>query len=174
MRVLVIFESMYGNTARVAAAIGDRLQERGLETDLVPIDQAGPDKIAKANLLVVGGPTHMHGMSRDMTRRGAAKDTKNRYEHPTVTPGIRTWLHELPKGGGRPAVAFDTRIDASIALTGSAAKGIGHELIRHDFQLALPPQSFLVTKDNTLVEGETERAGDWAGAVVDALGVASR
>ena len=62
MRVLVVYESMYGNTHVVASNIADGL--RGTyEVTLVPVALVTADLIAEANLLVVGAPTHMHGLS---------------------------------------------------------------------------------------------------------------
>ncbi len=174
MKALVVYESMYGNTASIAQAIGRGIEQRGFETEVVPIDEAAPGRAANVDLLIVGGPTHAHGMSRQATRATAAKDEKNRYEHPTATPGIRAWLSELPDGGHRSAAAFDTRFKGPTAVTGSAAKGIRRQLQRHGFRPVVPPQSFLVAKDNTLVGGEAERATAWATAVADAIEPASR
>jgi flavorubredoxin len=172
MKALVAYESMYGNTARIAGAIGRGLAERGFEVEVKPFGRTEPALAAGVDLLVVGGPTHMHGMSRDATRAAAAKDAKNPYEHPTVTPGIRTWLDGLPQGNRRRAAAFDTRLDARVTFTGSAAKGIGHQLRRHGFELTVPPESFLVTKTNTLLPEEEARARDWALAIASSCGSA--
>ena len=168
VKVLVAYESMYGNTAMIAHAIGSGFETSGFETVVAPIDEVTSDRATGVDLLVVGGPTHVHGMSRDTTRASAAKDERNSYEHPTVTPGIRAWLDGLPEGNGRPAVAFDTRLKGPMAFTGSAAKGIGRQLRHHGFRSVAPPQSFLVAKDNTLIEGEAQRAQEWAAGVAGA------
>jgi hypothetical protein len=47
------------------------------------------------------------------------------------------------------------------ALTGRASKGIAGELRHHGFDMAAPPESFVVTKDNHLGEGEGARARAW-------------
>ncbi len=160
MKALVVYESMYGNTAAVAGSIGRGLQQGGFDTEVAPLDRAEPVVVAKIDLLVVGGPTHAHGMSRTSTRGTALNDAKNAYETPTASPGIRYWLHDLPHGRSR-AAAFDTRFDGPKALTGSASKGIARELERHGFALACSPESFLVTRENTLADGELERALAW-------------
>jgi len=173
MRASVIYESLYGNTAAIAAAIANRLTQRGLDVRLLPINDADSRRINDVDLLVVGAPTHMHGMSRAATRSGAAKDPKNVYERPTVTPGIRTWLQELPDGDHRACAAFDTRLRGSIGLTGSAARGIERQMRLRSFQPAVRSGSFLVTKDNLLAAGEEERARVWADTVVDTLASAA-
>jgi hypothetical protein len=117
--------------------------------------------VSDHELLVVGAPTHAHGMSRETTRATAVKDTTNTYEDPTVGEGLRGWLDSLPAGDGRPAAAFDTRIDAPAFLTGAASKGIERQLGHRGYQACLARESFLVTKENHLVEGEMARARAW-------------
>ena len=72
MRALVVYESMYGNTRVVASNIADGLRATH-QVRVVPVAEAGPDLLASADLLVLGGPTHMHGMSSGMTRRMATR-----------------------------------------------------------------------------------------------------
>ena len=128
MKALVVYESLFGNTAAVGEAIAASLAERGPEIVAGPITTIRPADVEGADLLVVGGPTHAHGMSRAPSRKQAAADSNNAFEAPTVDPGLREWIDALPAGGGRLAAAFDTRIDKPIFLTGSAAKGIGRRL----------------------------------------------
>ena len=131
MKALVVYESMYGNTAAVGEAIATSLRTGGLDVDAGPISRITPADAAGVDLLVVGGPTHAHGMSRPGTRETAAGDKDNTFADPTVAPGLRKWMDELPPGTERRAAAFDTRIDKPILLTGSAAKGIAKRLERH-------------------------------------------
>ena len=71
MRALVIYESMYGNTHLIADAIAAGLAEADAAVETVPVGAATPDRLASAELVVVGGPTHIHGMSRASTRKAA-------------------------------------------------------------------------------------------------------
>ena len=119
-----IYESMYGNTAAVASAIADGVaRSGGGSRQTRHRGPAGPG--GGGDLLVVGGPTHAHGMSRPSTRKTAAADKENVFPQPTVTPGLRDWIAELPGGNGRLAAAFDTRIDKPVLLTGSARRASG-------------------------------------------------
>jgi hypothetical protein len=165
MKALVIYESMYGNTAAVAEAIGHGLEERAFETGVTPLDHVGTD--LAVDLLVVGGPTHAHGMSRASTRAGAVKDEKNTFDAPTTGDGLREWLGELPAGEGR-AAAFDTRFDKPVILVGSAARGIGKGLQRRGRRLVAEPESFFVTKANRLEPEEQERARQWGATLAKA------
>ena len=122
MRVVVAYESMYGNTHLVAQAIGEGLGESA-QVAVVPVVEAAATLAAGADLLVVGGPTHVHGMSRPRTRTAAADAAKKPESGLTVEPeaegpGVRELLESLGTLDMR-AAAFDTRIDAPAALDGT-------------------------------------------------------
>lgn len=164
MRALVMYESMYGNTRAIAEAIAEGLASQGVETALEPVAEADPAMAEGVELLIVGGPTHAHGMSRASTRQ-SAKDTAD--SKPALTmepsasgPGVRDWLDALPRLE-IAAAAFDTRIDAPAILTGRAAKGIDRKLREIGCRGAVEPESFLVTTENRLVDGEIDRARAW-------------
>jgi Flavodoxin domain len=173
MRALIVYESMYGNTRAIAQAIADGLKPRA-DVELVPVGQATPQLLAWADLVVVGAPTHAHGMSHPSTRRGAAEAIVKpgnalRLEPEAEATGVREWLAGMPRANGTPAVAFDTRIKAPSIITGRASSGIAKALNSHGFTLATEPESFLVTTQNVLIEGELERAREWAAGFVGGL-----
>jgi hypothetical protein len=166
MRAVVVYESMFGNTHTVADHIAAGLRDRH-EVTVVPVDEADADVLAGIDLLVVGGPTHVHGMSNRMSRSSAADMAAKPDSDLTLDPdaegeGLRDWFHHLGKLHGVRAAAFDTRI-ASVApsMSGRASKGIARRLRRHGLELAAEPESFLVDDDNHLVEGEDARATAW-------------
>ena len=161
MRALVVHESLYGNTAAVGAAIAASLRACGLDVEAVPVSEIDPEQTADVDLLVVGGPTHVHGMSSSRTRQTANDDEKNTFGEPTLEPGLREWVKHLPPGSGRLAAAFDTRFDKPAILTGSAAKGIGRRLGERGFRLVVERESFLVSTQNLLLDGEIEHATAW-------------
>jgi hypothetical protein len=121
MNAVVVFESMYGNTQRIAEAIAEGLGPPG-DVRVVEVGEAGAATLDGADLLVAGGPTHAHGLSRAGTRAGAADRTGDRLV--SRGAGLREWLAALPRGAApRHAAAFDTRFDKPRWLTGSAARG---------------------------------------------------
>ncbi|HTW10361.1 MAG TPA: flavodoxin domain-containing protein [Acidimicrobiales bacterium] len=116
MRAVIIYESMLGNTHTIADAIGKGLGQ-GLEpvdkVVVVPVVEAGRERLDGADLLVVGGPTHFHGMSRARTRKWAAVTAQNPkndlvLDRDAEGPGVRDWLRSLGRGHTKVA-AFDTR-----------------------------------------------------------------
>ncbi len=164
MRAIVVYESMYGNTHRVAEAVGEGLRQVA-ETDVVSVHDVPPSLLADADLVVVGGPTHTHGMSHDNTRKAAVEAVAKPDNDLTLDPdaagdGIREWIASLGSVGGR-AAAFDTRVDMSALLSGRASKGIAKQLGHHGFDLIAEPESFLVTKDTHLEPDEVARARAW-------------
>lgn len=119
-----------------------------------------PPSLDGVDLLVVGAPTHVHGMSSAMSRRSALEQ---KGEEGPQRRGVRGWLRELPEVEGCRAAAFDTRIDKSVVLVGSAARGIAKRLSRHGFELVAPARSFFVRdSEGPLEDGELERARRWA------------
>jgi hypothetical protein len=172
MNALVVYESLYGNTARIARAIAQGLVERGIVTNVVGVDAFDQGMVAGTDLLIVGGPTHAHGLSKRSSRAQAVADKHNSFDAPTAAVGVREGLEALPDGTGVAAAAFDTRIGSAPAfMTGSAAKGIARRLEGRGFRLVVDPESFLVTTHNGLVDGETERAERWGASVAESVGV---
>jgi hypothetical protein len=161
MRTVVVFESMFGNTKEIAKAIGSGLSEHGA-VDMVEVGTAESAIPAGVDLVVVGGPTHAHGMSRPGTRRGAENDEKASTIGQTRV-GLRDWLARLERPpAGVAAAAFDTRFDKPEWLTGSAARGADRQLRRLGFDVLAPAESFFVAKSyGPLVDGELERARRW-------------
>jgi len=163
MRAVVVYESMFGNTHQVAEHIADGLRG-SYDVEVLSVGEAIGTILHDVELLVVGGPTHVHGMSRPTSRHSASEqaagDDELDLEPDADGPGLREWFDALPRGGGR-AAAFDTRVDAAAMVTGRASKGIAKRLRRHGFDLDDDPQSFLVDKENRLVDGEIERASAW-------------
>jgi hypothetical protein len=178
MQAVVVYESMFGNTHVIADAIGAGLSDT-FDVVVVPVAQADAAQVSDADLVVVGGPTHVHGMSRASTRLGAAQQAQEPGSGVTMEPyasgeGVRDWLASIGASRGHGmAAAFDTRVKGPAALTGRASKGISHALRRQGYELISDPQSFLVTKRNTLVEGEEDRARDWGAALADKLALVS-
>lgn len=166
MKALIVYESMYGNTHVVANHIGDGLGS-GYEVDVVPAEKATQERVDSADLLVVGGPTHVHGVSSDRSRKAAKDALAKPGNDLSLDPdaegeGLRDWFHELRRTQNRAAAAFDTRIDASPILTGRASRGIENRLTKLGYDLVADPESFLVDKQSHLLPGEAERATQWA------------
>ena len=165
MRSIVVYESMYGNTRHVAEAVARGLGSQN-DVEVVPVTGAAALDPGDYDLVVVGGPTHLHGMSGESSRRGAQQAAEMSAGHLAMEPdaaseGVREWMQALSGIPGR-AAAFDTRVDGAPLLTGRASRGIYRHLHRAGFTMVAPPESFLVTRKETVLEpGEETRAQAW-------------
>ena len=155
MRILVVYDSMYGNTARVAEAVADALQPEG-EVRLLPVAEATPAALAEARLLIVGSPTQRF----------------------RPLPTVSALLGGLPAGSlvDVRVAAFDTRLviaDVHNAVlsffvrvlgpSAYAARRIERALVRAGGRPAVPSEGFLVVgTEGPLKQGELERAARWA------------
>jgi len=171
MRALVVYESMYGNTHAVAIDIAAGLRATH-EVTLVPVTRATRELVAAADLIVAGCPTHVHRMPTVTSRRAAAEAARKEgsglnLDPDADGPGLRAWLEGL-SADNKLAAAFDTRVSGFPVLTGRASRGISRLLRSCGYHVLVPPESFLVSKENTLLNGETARARSWGALIGEA------
>lgn len=154
MRSIVIYASRYGNTRRLAEAIAEALHTRG-DVQLLPADEVSSLQTDKIDLLVIGGPTEVHGMTPPIAR---------------IFKGLRR--HAL---AGVATATFDTRIRGARWMTGSAASGMSRKLRHLGARLIAQEESFFVAGRNSPATGETpqlepgeeERAMQWAASLAE-------
>ncbi len=170
VHTLVVYESMFGNTAAIARAIADGLSAR-LDVELVEVSQA-PTTLGEIDLVVAGGPTHVFGLSRPSTRRSAGEQVPTGLVSPGI--GLREWLAAVVDGAGRTLTAtFDTR-QLRPRLPGSATRAARRRLRRPGFRHVDRPKSFYVTgMTGPLEEGEIERARQWGEQLASSLAAAA-
>ena len=156
MKAVVVYDSVFGNTQKVAEAIASSLSARAQVDLLRPSDQA-LQRLAGADLLVVGSPTRGFRPTEAMSN---------------LLKGISS----VGLKGARVA-AFDTRFKADelksattrfvVKTGGYAAKRIATQLQKAGGTLAAPPEGFYVEDtEGPLKAGELERAASWASALL--------
>jgi flavodoxin len=148
MNALVIYDSKYGNTELIALAIGGAIGGKAGPpvASLKEIQELPAD----LDLLIVGGPTHAHGVPAE----------------------LRIFLDDLPDNAlqGVAVAAFDTRFQLPVLLTGSAAHGIAKLLRKKGGYLVRQPASFFIEHgEGPLVEGEINRATEWTYEIIKAM-----
>lgn len=157
MKAVLVYDSVFGNTGQIATAIAEGLKA-GAEVELLSVKQAQAEDLRDADLVVMGSPT-----------RGFRP-----------TPEITTLLITIPLRGlaGKQVAAFDTRFDADkvesqflgfvVRTGGYAARRIADQLEAAGGELVAAPEGFYVTDaQGPLAEGELERAGYWARALLE-------
>jgi flavodoxin I len=151
MKALIVYDSFFGNTEKVARAIGNALGVQ--ENDIVRVSTVKPEQLAGVNVLIVGSPTR------------AFRPTK----------AIVGFLNRIPLNSlnGITVAGFDTRISIAdsnsrilnimVNFFGYAAKPIADKLRKKGGELKVPPEGFFVKdSEGPLKDGELERAASWA------------
>lgn len=173
MRTVIVYESVFGNTRQIAEAVaaGIRVSQPGSEVACVPVASATAGLVSGADLLIAGGPTHMHGMSSRMTRRKGAEGEQQKtpgvhLEAGYSGAGLREWFAGL--GQADPpcaAAAFDTRVASRLA--GGAARKISRLLHEHGYRM-MAQEGFIIdgSAHGPLRAGETVRAATWGADLV--------
>jgi flavodoxin len=160
MKAMVVYDSVFGNTGKVAQAIGEALGAAE-EVKVVQVVDIKPGDVVGLTLLVVGSPT------RQFSPTGA----------------ITGFVKGIPKDGlvGVKVAAFDTRFPEAqieevrilgffVKIFGYAAKPIANRLEKKGGVLAVPPEGFYVgDTEGPLLEGELARAGEWGKRILATL-----
>jgi flavodoxin len=149
MRTLIVYDSVHGNTAQIAQAIGNALAG---EVSVRRAGEAAGADVKALDLLVVGSPTHGGWF----------------------TEAVKGWLDQVPATAlqGIRVAAFDTRTPPTILsrIFGYAAPRIADRLEKKGGTLLVPPEGFFVQGiKGPLNEGELERAADWAKKIVESV-----
>ncbi len=167
MRVLVVHESMFGNTAEIAEAISTGVSTLpDVEAELVPVRRA-PTDLHDVDLLVVGAPTHAFSLSRASTRADAK--SKGGDELAADAIGVREWIEQLDPAGGPAVATFDTRVRRP-RLPGSAARAARKRLRGRGLRAVEPPMTFWVDgTSGPLLAGEADRARRWGADLAAAV-----
>lgn len=156
MKAVVVYESLWGNTAAVARAIAEGLGEG---TPALTTDAALPEAIADADLIVAGAPVLAFSLPTDAMRDSVASSEVGAPTPPDLAhPSLRSWLDSLPAGAGNCA-AFETRIWWSPR---GATGDIEKRLQRAGRRIVSKAHRFVVKdKYGPLRDGEVERARQW-------------
>lgn len=174
MSILIVHESMFGNTSAIAEAIAEGMQKE-LARDRDPLSSPpvrvmtvaeAPTEIPEdVALLLVGGPTHAFSMSRESTREDAIRQGATA----GAATGIREWIDNVVPRSDLPVRTFDTRVHVRM-LPGSAAKTAASALRHKGFKSAERGESFWVGgTSGPLSHDEVVRARAWGAALVGQL-----
>jgi flavodoxin len=143
MNTLVVYDSKYGNTERIAQAIADTLRAFG-QAQAVHVAQTLQVSFQGLDLLILGCPTQGF----------------------RPTPAMQSFLGTVPfqSLSGLTVACFDTRFRGRLWKS-SAAPRMARQLRTMGVEPIVPPESFFVKamkKEGPLLAGEEERAATWA------------
>ncbi len=132
MKALVIYDSLYGNTEKVAKALASGIREQGIDVDCVRANTVDVETLRAYDMILIGGPTHSMGLS----------------------DAIKTFTKQLNNAEvkNKQAFAFDTKYESRFA--GSAGKAIEQRLKQNGLKVVMPHASAIVLgKEGPLKEG---------------------
>lgn len=159
MRAVVVYESLWGNTAAIASAIAEGI---GGGTVALSTAEATAEKLEGADLIVAGSPILGFTLPTDSMRAGVGSGLPASVAAPDLShPSMRNWLARVPHGTGRFAT-FETRVKGP---WGNAVKSIARSLAatgRTPVANGEASMAFIVTgKYGPLRDGEQDRARAW-------------
>lgn len=159
MKALVIYDSVFGNTEKIARAIGKGLESK-MDVEILRISDVKPEQLPGVELLIVGSPTRKF----------------------SPTAATTNLIKKIPTNGLKSvrAAAFDTRISVTdinsrflnfmVKLFGYAAEPVANRLRKKGAELIASPEGFIVNDtEGPLKDGELERAADWAAKIVASI-----
>ena len=172
MKALVVYESMFGNTERIAQEIAAGLADH-MEVEVREVAEAPRVLSREYDVVVVGCPTHALSMS---TKRSRERARRRGARFGSIETGLREWLEALDIRPDAALVAtFDTRVNGRHRAPGSAARAAGRSLHRLGSLPFVHPQTFRVVEENgPIYDGEADRARGWGGALAVLSGAAER
>lgn len=112
-KALIIYDSIYGNTRKVAMALSRGLEAGGIRVDSKFVSDFNPNELEEYDIIGIGGPTHFRGVSKSM--KSFLSDLKNE------------------RFDDKLGFAFETKAD--FPLAGSAAKKIVKSLRKLKFTI---------------------------------------
>jgi flavodoxin I len=152
MKALIVYDSVFGNTEKVAQAMGTALADHG-EVVLRRVGDVQGQELAGIDVLLVGSPTRAF----------------------SPTPAMKAWVKAIAQQRlrGVKVAAFDTRIAVEdtnsrilpplVKVFGYAAKPISEGLRKKGGEVVLDPEGFFVQgTEGPVKDGELERAAEWA------------
>jgi len=165
MKAVVVYESLWGNTAAIARAIAEGI---GPDARAMSTAEASCEVVADVDLIVAGAPLIAFRLPTEQMRETIARDPGPGAPAPNMThPSMRAWLAGLPAGHGR-AAAFETRIWWS---PGSAAGAIDRAFRQAGYRPATKAHKFVVKgKYGPLRDGEIEKARAWGAELARTAG----
>jgi flavodoxin len=140
MKALVVYDSTWGNTEKIAQAIAAGLAGGTLA---LPLKTAGAEELDKSDLLVIGSPVNNGRPSQSM----------------------QTYLKSVKRetAAKLKVAAFDTRLKSRLAtILGNAASRITEQFKELGSKVIAEPEGFIVKgQKGPLADGEINRATRW-------------
>ncbi len=120
IKALIVYDSIYGNTEKIAQAISKAITG---EVKALRVGEARPSDLTSVDLLIVGSPT----------------------QGGRPTPAVQVFLNKVSESAieNIKVAAFDTRLSTRwVGIFGYAAGRIAESMKRKEVTLIAPPEAF--------------------------------
>lgn len=149
MKILIVYDSLYGNTEKIAEAI--RAGFGQIEVQLKTAKNATTKDLQGIDLLVIGSPTH----------GGRASEQTKQFLN-SIKPDSLKNIKAAAFDTGIPTEAQNGFIRFVIRFFGYASGNISKMLAKKGAKVMAAETFFVLEKEGPLKKGETERAKKWA------------
>ena len=143
VKAIVIFDTRFGSTEKIAKSIESGLKQTGFQTTCINAKDVNPESLKEHDIICVGAPTEVFSASKP----------------------IKEFLRKLKNLdlSGKYSLVFDTKVQSR--LSGSGSKYIEKELKKLGLAPIMPRESAIVSPvresgqftGSTLAEGEEQR-----------------
>jgi flavodoxin len=152
MKVLIVYETKYGNTQKCAEAIGEVLEGAGNEVTVNKVDTVKMDSIKDYGAIVVGSPTYASSPARS----------------------IKKFISSLNVEPGTKVVVFDTHSGDGVSTGGAMRKSMEkmEKQIAKNANLTKIMTGLKIAVNGIkgpLVEGELEKCKAFAKEIAEKL-----
>ncbi len=152
MKVLIVYETKYGNTQKCAEAIGEVLEGAGNEVTVNKVDTVQMDSIKDYGAIVVGSPTYASSPARS----------------------IKKFISSLKVEPGTKVVVFDTHSGDGVSTGGAMRKSMEkmEKQIAKNANLTKIMTGLKIAVNGIkgpLVEGELEKCKAFAKEIAEKL-----
>jgi flavorubredoxin len=138
IKAIIMFDTRYGNTEKIAKSLERGLNQTGIETVCVNTRDVTVDLLKQYDMIGVGAPTQFMTASRPMKKFLGKLKSMNLF--------------------GKYGFAFDTKFDSR--MSGSAAKFIEEKLKNLGLEIITPRESAIVFGMNEKEGGAILKEGE--------------
>ena len=151
MKTLILFDSYFGNTEKIARAIAKAFDGDN-EFEIKRNSEATPEELANYELLIIGSPTRGFQPTEDVAKLIKALPSKSLTNIKIAAFDTRVLLETIKSKFFRKVVD----------VGGYAAKSINKKLVQKGAVSIIEPEGFYVMDtEGPLKDGELKRAENW-------------
>lgn len=149
--IVLVYDSLFGNTAIIAQKLADTARKLGNELIEMRVNEINNDLLKNASTLIVGSPTQNFNASKPMLEFLEKVDPESVKNKKTVVFDTRIDLNSI-----------DSKFLKWLVHRGGYATSPISKKLKKKGAIIVGAEGFIVSdREGPLLEGETERAENW-------------